>query len=43
MCRALGDAYFALFCAEATAILTTKVKDHKILADAFGKRVETTE
>lgn len=41
MCRALGDAYFALFCPQDSVILTTNEKDHKPLAESLGKTVET--
>ena len=36
-CRALGDAYFALFAPADADILTTNLKDHRPLAEALGK------
>ena len=36
-CRALGDAIFAFFAPVTSAILTTNVRDHKLLAAAVGK------
>jgi hypothetical protein len=41
MCRALGDAFFALFAPDDAVILTTNVRDHEPLANALGKSVET--
>jgi hypothetical protein len=38
-CKALGDAYFALQCPKDCVILTSNVKDHKILASALRKEV----
>jgi hypothetical protein len=38
-CRGLGDAYFALHCAERATILTSNVKDHKPLAESLGREV----
>lgn len=40
-CRNLGDAYFAFFCPIDSVILTTNETDHRVLATALGKRVET--
>ena len=40
-CRNLGDAYFAFFCPNDSVILTTNERDHRVLAAALGKRVET--
>jgi hypothetical protein len=37
-CRALGDAYFALFAPTNADILTTNLKDHLPLASALGKK-----
>ena len=37
-CRALGDAYFALFAPTDADILTTNIKDHLPLAIALGKK-----
>ncbi|MCP4201222.1 MAG: hypothetical protein GY769_04735 [bacterium] len=39
VCRALGDAIFALYCPEGAEILTTNVKDHRPLAEAVNRRV----
>lgn len=39
-CRRLGDAYFALFCPEGAAILTTNDRDHRPLAASLGKSVQ---
>lgn len=41
ICRDLGDAYFALFAPQDSVILTTNAKDHKVLAEALGKKAET--
>lgn len=38
-CRSLGDAVFVFFASEDTVILTTNTTDHKLLADAVGKKV----
>jgi hypothetical protein len=40
-CRALGDAYFALFCPDDAAILTTNTRDHEPLAKALDKEVHS--
>jgi hypothetical protein len=40
-CRSLGDAIFAFFCPIECVILTTNSRDHKPLAEALGKVVET--
>jgi hypothetical protein len=40
-CRDLGDAFFAFFAPQDAVILTTNAKDHRPLAEALGKRVET--
>jgi hypothetical protein len=37
MCRSLGDAVFAFFAPDDAVILTTNVKDHRVLANALGK------
>lgn len=37
-CRALGDAYFAIFAPDDAEILTTNLKDHCPLAEAIGKK-----
>jgi hypothetical protein len=39
-CKSLGDAFFALRCPPACAILTTNAKDHVPLAAALGKQVD---
>lgn len=36
-CRALGDAFFALYCPVDSDILTTNVNDHRPLAEALAK------
>ena len=38
-CRALGDAYFAIFCPNDSVILTTNRSDHEPMAIALGKKV----
>nr|WP_320192248.1 hypothetical protein [uncultured Desulfobacter sp.] len=40
-CRYLGDAVFVFLAPENGTILTTNERDHKPLADAIGKKVET--
>ena len=40
-CRNLGDAIFAFFCPPQSVILTTNLVDHKPLAEALGKKVES--
>jgi len=40
-CKALGDAVFAFFCPVGSVILTTNARDHKPLAEALGKSVDT--
>lgn len=40
-CRNLGDAIFAFFAPEDAVILTTNVRDHRDLAEAVGKKVES--
>lgn len=40
-CRRLGDAVFAFFAPRDTRILTTNPKDHRPLAAALGKGVDT--
>jgi hypothetical protein len=40
-CRRLGDAVFAFFAPIDSVILTTNVLDHRPLAEALGKLVET--
>jgi hypothetical protein len=37
-CRALGDAFFALFAPVDADVLTTNLKDHCPLAESVGKR-----
>jgi len=37
VCRALGDAVFALQCPRDAAVLTTNLRDHRPLAGALGK------
>jgi hypothetical protein len=41
MCRSLGDAVFAFFAPPGSVILTTNTADHRPLANALGKSVET--
>jgi hypothetical protein len=41
ICRALGDAVFALFCPKDAVVLTTNLKDHRPLAQALGKDAES--
>jgi len=43
MCRRLGDAMFAFHALADVVILTTNVVDHKPLADALGKQVESVD
>lgn len=40
-CRNLGDAIFAFFAPSDAAILTTNERDHRPLAEALGKKVDT--
>lgn len=40
-CRRLGDAVFAFFAPADSVILTTNERDHRPLAAALGKKVET--
>lgn len=40
LCRALGDAVFAVLCSPETTILTTNMRDIAPLAAALGKRAE---
>lgn len=40
-CRSLGDAVFAFLAPDGATILTTNERDHKPLAEALGKKVET--
>ena len=40
-CRELGDAVFAFFCPNDAVILTTNMRDHKVLAEALGKRAQS--
>ncbi len=40
-CRSLGDAIFAFFAPADAAILTTNERDHRPLAAALGKSVDT--
>jgi len=40
-CRYIGDAVFAFLAPEGATILTTNERDHKPLAEALGKKVET--
>lgn len=41
MCRSLGDVIFAFFAPGDSVILTTNDRDHRPLAEALGKRVDT--
>jgi predicted nucleic acid-binding protein len=41
MCRALGDAVFAVLAPSDSVILTTNLTDHKPLAEALGKLAES--
>ena len=41
MCRSLGDSVFAMLAPADSVILTTNDSDHRPLAEALGKRVET--
>ena len=36
-CRHIGDAVFAFFCPADATILTTNIRDHRLLASAVGK------
>ena len=42
-CRHLGDAVFALLAPKDSVVLTTNIRDHKILAQALDKKAETPE
>lgn len=38
LCRALGDAYFAVMCPHGMKVVTTNIVDHKYLCEAIGKQ-----
>jgi len=38
LCRAIGDAYFALMCPAGAVVVTTNTVDHVILCKAVGKQ-----
>ena len=40
VCRNLGDLIFAFFAPPDAVILTTNVRDHKLIAEAIGKNVQ---
>lgn len=42
-CRKLGDAVFAFFSPPSSDVLTTNVRDHRILASALSKRAVSPE
>lgn len=41
VCRALGDAIIVAYAPAGATILTTNVRDHTVLANAVGKRVQS--
>ncbi len=41
-CRALGDAIFVALAPSDAVILTTNVRDHKLLADSIGKTIQSS-